>query len=97
LGEPYSIIMLAVEHADPSIIRACIYCAVSPDRVATFGMLAVSPAHQSRGVASVLVRHAQEYVVEQWGATRLRAFVVMKQLALAAWYERLGFARRPEK
>ena len=87
---------LAVEPDDTGIIRACVHCAMSSGKVATLGLLAVAKTHQCRGVARELVQQAREHAAREWGATSLRVFVVMRQAALVAWYERLGFKRQSD-
>ncbi len=56
------------------------------------GTLAVRPRQQGGGVGRRLVAEAERRAVEAFGATAMEMTVVEQQLALRAWYGRLGFA-----
>lgn len=62
------------------------------DDRAEFGMFAVSPRAQSRGVGSRLVRGADDLVRSEWGLSRIRLTVIGHRADLLSWYLRLGFA-----
>lgn len=64
--------------------------------VAEFGMFAVSPRVQSRGVGSQLVRGADRLVRDRWGLSRMRLTVIGHRQDLTAWYLRLGFVATGE-
>ena len=64
--------------------------------VAYFGMFAVRPGLQGRGVGRALIREAERHAVERWQATVMRMTVIRQRTELIGWYERLGYAATGE-
>lgn len=62
------------------------------DGLAYLGTLAVRPHQQGGGVGRRLVTDAEHRAVEAFGSSAIEMTVVKQQVALLAWYERLGFA-----
>lgn len=62
------------------------------DECAMFGLFAVDPAFQSKGVGSQLFRHAMQHAKEEWGCTEAVVWVIKQRAEILAWYERWGFA-----
>ena len=58
----------------------------------SFGMFAVDPGRQGRGIGRRLLGWAQEAAVELFGARTMELEVLAQQELLRGWYERLGFA-----
>lgn len=89
--------MLVVEEEGRPI--ACCRLQRGEDGVAHFGMFAVAPERQGRGLGRWLLGQAERVAAEWFGAEMLELSVVAQQAALMAWYERLGFVwtgeRRP--
>ncbi|MBX6389353.1 MAG: GNAT family N-acetyltransferase [Frankia sp.] len=61
-----------------------------------FGMFAVRPTGQARGLGSALLAEAERYARERWGATRMEMYVISLRSDLIAWYERRGYHRTGE-
>lgn len=59
---------------------------------AYFGLFAVSPVRQGDGLGTALMRLAQDWARDAWGATRMRMTVIDKRADLIAYYERKGWA-----
>lgn len=55
--------------------------------------LVVSPKHRRCGVASRIIRSAENYVYREWGAGNLNLFVDEDNEAAISLYRRLGFKR----
>ncbi|KAL2116166.1 hypothetical protein VTJ04DRAFT_10421 [Mycothermus thermophilus] len=70
----------------------------SPDAPpkAYFGMFAVSPRQQGRGIGRRVLAHAEAHARKLWGASHLEMTVVCGRPELIAWYERRGFTRTGE-
>jgi ribosomal protein S18 acetylase RimI-like enzyme len=64
--------------------------------VAYFGLFAVRPGLQGRGVGRALIREAERRAVERWRVTSMRMTVIRQRTELIAWYERLGYAATGE-
>lgn len=64
---------------------------------AYFGMFAVRPKLQGRGVGRRLITHADAEAVRRWDAAALEMTVIGQRTDLIAWYERLGFAATGER
>jgi ribosomal protein S18 acetylase RimI-like enzyme len=88
-----SVVLLA-EH-DGAVAGCCELRHWGSD-VAYFGMFAVRPGLQGRGVGRTLIREAERRAVERWRATSMRMTVIRQRTELIAWYERLGYAATGE-
>lgn len=88
-----SVVLLA-EH-DGTVVACCELKHWERD-VAYFGMFAVRPGLQGRGVGRALIREAERRAVERWRATSMRMTVIRQRTDLIAWYERLGYAATGE-
>ena len=80
---------------DDEPIACCELRRVGPDR-ATLGMFAVDPRRQAGGLGRRVLEHAEEYVVQRWGVSRLELTVIDVRESLIEWYERRGFIRTGE-
>jgi len=65
----------------------------SAGEVAELGMLAINPAIQGRGVGKWFLAEIERYVVQTWGAGRIRMAVITVREELIAFYERRGYKR----
>ncbi|KAL2264538.1 hypothetical protein VTJ83DRAFT_7048 [Remersonia thermophila] len=63
---------------------------------AYFGMFAVSPRSQGRGIGRQVLAQAESHARDVWGASHLEMTVVCGRDELVAWYERRGFRRTGE-
>lgn len=63
---------------------------------ADFGMFAVRPEAQGRGIGDAMLRAAEEHVRRRWAADALQLGVIGVREELIAWYERRGYARTGE-
>jgi ribosomal protein S18 acetylase RimI-like enzyme len=88
-----SVVLLA-EH-DGAVAACCELRHWGRD-VAYFGLFAVRPGLQGRGVGRALIREAERRAVERWRVTSMRMTVIRQRTELIAWYERLGYAATGE-
>jgi GNAT superfamily N-acetyltransferase len=58
---------------------------------AYFGMFAVRPVLQGRGLGGLLLAEAELFVRDTWGARRLEMQVIAVRDDLIAWYARRGY------
>jgi GNAT superfamily N-acetyltransferase len=63
---------------------------------AWLGMLAVRPTRQGAGLGKQVVSEAEQWVRENWQASRMRMTVIVQREDLIAWYERRGYRRTGE-
>lgn len=77
-------------------MTACCELRQREPQAAYFGMFAVRPGMQGRGVGRAVIREAERYAAEQWRATSMRMTVIRQRAELIAWYERLGYAATGE-
>ena len=99
--------MVAGAQADPGVevllaeesgrLLAC--CQLTrPDEsgIASFGMFAVDPPLQDRGLGRELLAEAERIALVDWGAERLQMTVIELRTELIQWYERRGYRRTGE-
>jgi len=63
---------------------------------AWLGMLAVRPTRQGSGLGKQVVAEAEQWVRQNWQASRMRMTVIVQREELIAWYERRGYRRTGE-
>lgn len=63
---------------------------------AYFGMFAVAPTGQRRGLGSAILARAETMAHQEWGASQLRMTVLRQREDLIAWYLRRGYRRTGE-
>ena len=88
--------MLVAEDTTGEIL-ACCQLEQRPDAVAYFGMFAVRPGLQGRGIGRALIEEAERLAARELAATVMRMTVIRQRDDLIAWYERLGYARTGER
>ena len=56
-----------------------------------FGMFAVRPGWQGRGLGQEILTEAERLAREEWGAVTMIMTVLVQRLDLIAWYQRRGY------
>ena len=90
LGDPGQVLLVADEG---DVLVGTVTIAIGDP--AYLGMLAVDPLRQAGGLGRQLV-NAAEQAARNAGATAIEMTVIGARPELAAWYERLGYARTGE-
>ncbi len=93
IASPGSAVLLA-EAGDGPV--ACCRVSSHDGAVGEFGMFAVQPGLQGRGVGRRLLEEAERRALHQLGAATMRMHVLRQRSELIAWYERLGYQRTGE-
>lgn len=89
VSTPGSIVVLA-EHG--TAVLGCFHLRGEPGGWAYFGMFAVRPDLQSRGIGALLLADAERRAVETFAASRVRMTVLAQRHELISFYLRHGFA-----
>jgi ribosomal protein S18 acetylase RimI-like enzyme len=63
---------------------------------AYFGMFAVRPDGQGRGIGNRVLVEAERIAAREWGCSEMRMTVIDLRNELIAWYERRGYRRTGE-
>ena len=92
LNDPLSLLLLAV---DAGTIVASIHGHLESDGV-HFGLFAVEPVLQGRGVGKKLLKAAESAVKDHWGVTTAIMEVIPLRHELIRFYERHGYGRTGE-
>jgi GNAT superfamily N-acetyltransferase len=95
LAEPDAAVLLAEDAGDGSLLGCCELRSAASG--AYFGMFAVRPQLQGRGVGRRLITHADAEAVRRFDAQALEMTVIGQRTDLIAWYVRLGFAPTGER
>ncbi|HEY5944220.1 MAG TPA: GNAT family N-acetyltransferase [Kofleriaceae bacterium] len=85
----HSIIMLAERKGQ---LHACAHVAIEDD-AGSFGMFAVHPSQQGRGIGKLLLTEAERIVRDDWHLATIRMSVIDLRAELIAFYERRGYVR----
>ena len=88
LASPACQMLLAVD--DDGTLVGCCEVERRADS-AYFGMFAVSPPMQGRGIGDMLLARAEELAREEWAAPRMEMLVISVRTELIRWYERRGY------
>jgi ribosomal protein S18 acetylase RimI-like enzyme len=95
ISAPDSLVLIGEEAGDGLV--ACCELVRRDDALAYFGMFAVRPALQSRGIGGAVLAVAQRLARQRWGAERMEMTVIAQRADVIAWYERRGFRRTGER
>ncbi len=68
---------------------------VKPE-VCYFGMFAVSPSLQAKGVGKIFIEAAEKFAREELGSQWMEMTVISLRTELMAWYERRGYEKMNE-
>lgn len=82
-------VLLATDAAGTPV--ACVHLRDEGGRTSYFGLFAVEPARQGRGIGGAVLAHAASIVRRRWNARRIRMTVLRQRTDLIAFYERHGF------
>lgn len=86
--------LVLVAEAGVSIVACCELR--RGDGYAHFGMFAVSPGRQGRGLGRAVLAEAERFARTEWDAGELRMTVIVQRQDLVAWYVRRGYSRTGE-
>ncbi|PTU30205.1 GNAT family N-acetyltransferase [Stenotrophobium rhamnosiphilum] len=73
-------------------ILACVQIEQHGD-VSHIGLLAVSPAMQGGGAGKAMLKHAEDFAIQKYGANKFVLAVVTNRSELAAFYVRRGYRK----
>ena len=109
IAEPTSVVLLAEmstridgkggPFARPEMGRLLVACCELERRResrAYFGMFAVAPTEQGKGLGASVLAEAERTAAHEWGASMLEMTVIAQRGDLLAWYERHGYRRTSE-
>jgi ribosomal protein S18 acetylase RimI-like enzyme len=91
IARPRSRVILLEDARDHALL-ACAHVA-DEDGAGYFGMFAVRPGLQSRGIGNTVLAEAERIVREDFGLPVMRMTVIDLRAELIAWYERRGYRR----
>lgn len=89
--DPQSVLLLGFSQAGGTLLACCHL--ERRDDYAYFGMFAVRPALQRRGVGKAVIAEAERLAVARWGVREMHMTVITVREELIAWYERRGYRR----
>jgi GNAT superfamily N-acetyltransferase len=92
LNDPNSLILIA---QSDDTITATLHAHREGDSV-HFGLFAVEPTLQSKGVGKALLAYAESEAVQKWGVRTAIMEVITHREELIAYYERRGYVRTGE-
>lgn len=86
---------LVVAESDGDLVGCC-HVKKLDEAAAYFGMFAVSPQQQGRGLGKQLMAEVESYAILEWHSTLMSIQVIEQRAELIAWYERHGYFRTGE-
>lgn len=96
VSEPGGMVVLAERAERAGELVGCYHLRLEPGASAYFGMFAVRPDAQGRGIGARLLDDAERRALEVLGASRLRMTVLAPRGELIAFYGRRGFTATGE-
>lgn len=94
--EDQALLVAELEENGSTTLAGCIRVDKLKDGQAYFGMLAIDPDLQSRGVGKKLFAAAEEHAKNVFGCHTARGSVLAPRDELLAWYRRLGYEENGE-
>lgn len=94
--ENCALLVAELEDNGATTLAGCIRVDRSKDGQADFGMLAIDPDLQSKGVGKKLFAAAEEHAKNVFGCHTARGLVLAPRDELLAWYRRLGYEENGE-
>jgi|GEM_PF-159877 len=91
-----ALLVAELSENNETVLAGCIRVDMKEDNQAYFGMLAIDPDLQSRGVGRALFAAAEECAVKEFGCTGVRMSVLSPRDELIDWYKRLGYLENGE-
>jgi ribosomal protein S18 acetylase RimI-like enzyme len=85
------LLLAEVSHGGPHVLAGCCKLEQHADGIADFGMFAVRPDLQGRGLGEVVRAEAERVAGRVWGAHEMRLMVLRPRDALIGWYARRGY------
>lgn len=89
VGDPTGVVLVAETGGR---ITACCHLQ-RRDGHAYFGMFAVAPGCQNRGLGRAVLAEAERLARDEWGMGEMRMTVIVQREDLIGWYVRRGYAR----
>jgi ribosomal protein S18 acetylase RimI-like enzyme len=90
IASPDATLLIGELHGEPV---TCCSLERRPDGSAYFGMFAVRPGLQGRGIGRAMLAEAERRATQEWRSGAMRMWVLEPRSELIAWYERLGYRR----
>ncbi len=91
-----ALLVAELEDDGATVLAGCIRIDKLADGHAYFGMLAIDPDLQSKGVGKALFAAAEECARKDFNCTGVRMSVLSPRDELIAWYKRLGYVENGE-
>ena len=98
INTPDSAILIATDGdgENAGVLVACCEVLKRSSDLAYFGMFAVDPLRQGRGLGRQVLAHAEEYCRRTWGVRKVEMSVIWTREELILWYMRRGYQRTGE-
>jgi GNAT superfamily N-acetyltransferase len=90
VAAPDNFILLAYVPSEPDQLLGCVHVEKKGSE-GYFGMLAVNVDLQARGVGAFLLKAAEDFARDRFGARKMLMTVIAQRTELIAWYERRGY------
>ncbi|KAI1485843.1 putative acetyltransferase [Biscogniauxia mediterranea] len=94
ITSPGTVVLMATD--DDGSLVACCEMLKRSAHVAYFGMFAVDPRRQGRGLGRQVLSYIEDFCQRTWGASKLEMNVIWTRDELISWYIRRGFRKTGE-
>ena len=84
-------LLAEVSNGSAHVLAGCCQLEQRADGTAYFGMFAVRPDLQGRGLGDVVRAEAERLAGQEWGAHEMRLMVFPQRVPLIRWYARRGY------
>lgn len=90
IAQDHSVILLCLR---AGVMIGSVHVALVDAKTAYMGMLVTNPVLQGQGWGRRIMAAAEAFILEEWGAARVRMWVITLRHELIAYYERRGYQR----
>lgn len=85
------LLLAEVSNGATRVLAGCCKLEQHADGTVCFGMFAVRPDLQRRGLGDAVRAEAERFAGQEWGAAEMRLMVLRPRVALISWYARRGY------
>ena len=89
-------VILCLKTEQSADLLACVELKLLDQQAALLGMLSVNPLSQNQGIGAKLMKYAEDFARDHFGAQKITMKVISLRTELIAYYQRKGYQLKKE-